>query len=451
MILTKLKAPLLNAPLTGIYPLVTFRILFGTLMAIGAVRFMVNGWIERLYSTPQFFFKYTGFDWVPVPGTGGMYLLFSLIALSAVGIALGWQYRLSAIVFFITFTWAELTDATNYLNHYYLVILLACLLMFLPAHRALSLDARRRPSLVRQTIPFWCIALLRIQIGIVYFFAGLAKLNPDWLIRAMPLAVWLPEHSGMPLLGPIFSHSFAPHLMSWAGALYDLSIPFLLMFKPTRPWAYLAVVVFHLLTALLFNIGLFPAIMITSTLIFFPNQWHKQLFQRCGYRAPETIPADRRQLSSRAVHAAVLVWIVIQIFLPFRHLAYPGDVLWTEEGYRFSWRVMLVEKSGWVRFTVTDASTGRRSEIINRNYLTAFQEKQMAIQPDFMVQFAKFLASTYKSEHGFIDPVVTADSHVALNGRTSQRLIDPSTDLSRISSDWAPRPWILDRSKNASR
>ena len=39
----------------------------------------------------------------------------------------------------------------------------------------------------------------------------------------------------------------------------------------------------------------------------------------------------------------VVLFLGIQFLLPLRHLLYPGNVNWTEEGFRFAWRVMLVE------------------------------------------------------------------------------------------------------------
>lgn len=432
----------------GIAPLVTFRILFGGLMAWGALRFMLSGWVERLYAEPRFFFKYFGFEWVPVPKVSGMYALYTVIFLSALGMALGWRYRLSSLLFFLSFTWAELTDLTNYLNHYYLVILLAFWMIFLPAHRAFSIDVRRRPGLRRTHVPAWCIYLLMFQLGVVYFYAGFAKLNPDWLLRAMPLAVWLPERAGLPVLGPIFEWSWTPHLFSWAGAAYDLSVPFFLLFRRSRAWAYLAVLVFHLFTLLLFNIGLFPFIMIISTLIFFPPEVHQRWLSGIGFQSGDkalyTFPAVGKKLLA----VALPLYLLFQLLFPLRHYLYPGKVLWTEEGYRFSWRVMLVEKNGQATFTVKDAVSGRRSEVINRHYLTVFQEKQMAIQPDFMLQYARFLAKEFREKHGFREPQVTVNSYVALNGRPGQPFIDPGVDLMQVKDGWGRKKWIIPLSEN---
>jgi hypothetical protein len=433
----------LNRPLR-IAPLVTFRLLFGGLMMFGALRFMLSGWVERLYVEPAFFFKFYGFEWVQPLGLWGSYALYSLIALSAAGIMLGWRYRISAAVFFLSFSYAELIDATNYLNHYYLVCLLALMLIVLPAHRRFSLDVRRRPSLRVDTVPAWCIYVLMLQIGIVYFYAGFAKLNADWLLRAMPLAVWLPTKADWPLLGPLFTQTWVAYAFSWSGAFYDLTIPCWLLWKRSRPLAYLGVIVFHLLTKLLFNIGLFPFIMIFNTLIFFPAEVHERWLGKIGYQAAGESARYRFSAGSMSwLRPAFVLYFAIQLLLPLRYTLYPGNVLWTEEGYRFAWRVMLVEKVGQAVFTVHDPATGRSAEVNNQDFLTPYQEKQMAIQPDFILQYAHHLAEVYEKRFGIEQPKVTVDCRVALNGRSSRTLIDPAVDLASLEDGLAHKDWVL--------
>lgn len=490
---------------TSIAPLITFRVLFGGLMMVGALRFMQQSWVERLYVAPTFFFKFYGFEWVSVLSPSGMYLLYSLIALSAACIMLGFFYRLATLLFFLSFTYSELIDSTNYLNHYYLVCLLGFLLIFIPAHRSHSLDVWRKPQWKRSLVPVWTINSIILQVSLVYCFAGIAKLNSDWLLRAMPLAIWLPTKADWPLLGQFFAQSWTAYAFSWTGALYDLTIPFFLLHPRTRPFAYIAVIVFHVLTKLLFNIGLFPFIMIFNTLIFFSGTWHRRVWggvespkskvesRKTSPRTdlpfrsqrgltwanvasqksenhtnrnpqpatqksttslfttdrpttynqitntPTTQPATRNLL----LPLALSLFFLLQLLLPFRYLGYPGHLLWTEQGYRFSWRVMLVEKVGQATFYVEDSVSGRSSEINNLDYLTTFQEKQMSIQPDMILQYAHFLAREYEEKHGLTAPKVRVDSHVALNGRRSQRFIDPNVNLAIIEDSWAPKTWII--------
>lgn len=463
--------PEINKP-KSIAPLVTFRVLFGALMLFGALRFMYSDWIERLYLTPKFFFKYYGFEWITPLSEIGIYALFIIIAVSAFCIMIGLFYRIATVIFFLTFSYSELIDATNYLNHYYLVALLAFLLIFIPAHRAFSVDVLLFPRIRAREVPAWTVNILIFQLTIVYIFAGIAKLNYDWIFRAMPLAIWLPERANTPILGYFFQMEWVAYAFCWFGAFYDLTIAYFLMYRPTRRFAYLAVVVFHVLTKLLFNIGLFPIIMMTSTLIFFSGDVHERFWKRItGYDfknkteskdIPEARPSVFRILGRIKVaitsrfsqsegrfrfpllKIGLTIYIVIQILLPFHHFLYKGNVLWTEEGYRLSWRVMVLEKSGNAIFKIKDSATNRKSEITNSDYLTLFQEKQMAIQPDFIVQYAHFLKKEYEKKHGFVKPIITAEVHVAMNGRPSKRLIDNTVNLAEVPFNLKKRGWVID-------
>jgi hypothetical protein len=431
-----------------IAPLVTFRIVFGALMLISTIRFVASDWVEVLYFEPKFFFKYYGFQWVMPLSETAMYALFFMIIASAFCIMLGLFYRFATIVFFLTFTYVELIDATNYLNHYYLVCLFAFLLIFLPAHRAYSIDVWRKPQLALSKIPAWTIHILIFQLVVVYTFAGIAKIQSDWLFRAMPMAIWLPERTDIPVLGYFFQFEETAFLFSWFGAIYDLTIAYFLLFRKTRSWAYVAVIVFHLMTFLLFNIGMFPFIMIFSTLIFFSGAWHRKrvlrpfgLEQQNALNTENASPAISNKKRT-AIGWCISFYVLIQLFLPLRHWCYDGQVLWTEEGYRLSWRVMVLEKSGQATFKVEDLETGRTTEIINGYYLTLFQEKQMCVQPDFILQFAHFLKKEFREKHGIRKIKITVDSHVVVNGRTSRRLIDPTVNLAEERWDLKKRDWI---------
>ena len=185
-------------------PLVTFRVLFGFIMLVSIIRFISRGWIEQLYIEPTFFFTYNGFEWVRPLGEVGMYSLFGVMTLSSIGIMLGWKYRLSAILFFLSFTYVELIDKTNYLNHYYFVSIVAFLMTLLPAACYFSLDTYLNPEKSNKQVPAWTIGAIKLQLGMVYFFAGLAKINTDWLLRVMPLKIWLAGKTNVPIIGWLF-------------------------------------------------------------------------------------------------------------------------------------------------------------------------------------------------------------------------------------------------------
>ncbi|MFT4785016.1 MAG: hypothetical protein ACJAZM_003079 [Cyclobacteriaceae bacterium] len=428
---------------THIAPLVVFRIWFGSMMVISTIRFYYYGWIDQLYIQPRFFFSYVYFDWVKPLGPVGMYCLFVIMLFSAVGIMLGYRYRISTIVFFLTFTYVELIDKTNYLNHYYFVSLVAFLLIFIPAHRYCSLDAKRVGK--SEQVPYFYLLVLQLQVGMVYCFAGIAKINSDWLLQAQPMKLWLGSLAYKPIIGPLFKFKFTSYLFSWAGMLYDLLIPFALLYKPTRVVAFIAVVVFHLLTWYLFPIGIFPWVMIGAATIFLPLSFHLKLTKVI---APlfepknQTITFEVSKFGLKMSPYILSVFILFQLLIPFRSLAYPGDVLWTEEGYRFSWRVMLTEKAGYASFEVVRPSSGKGETIATYDYLTPQQEKMMATQPDMILQFAHYVRDQYQIEWNEI-PEVYASSYVSMNGRRSKELVDRTVDLAVEKRGWQHKTWVL--------
>ncbi|AEV32538.1 Vitamin K-dependent gamma-carboxylase [Owenweeksia hongkongensis DSM 17368] len=427
---------------TSLAPLAVFRIIFGLLMLFATIRFWIKGWIYDLYIAPQFHFKYYGFEWVHALPGNWMYVIFAIMALAAIGIALGFYYRISATLFFLTFTYVELLDVANYLNHYYFVSLISLIMIFLPAHRLSSLDVRYGRAPLTKEGNWWYVNIIRLQLAIVYFYAGVAKLNPDWLLEALPLKMWLPAQADMPLIGFLFDYEWVAYAFSWFGAFYDLTVPFFLWNKKTRPYAFLVVVVFHLLTWILFPIGVFPWVMIFSTLIFFSDDFHKKILHLLKpvfknhqiSTSPLKLPA--------LLQGGFIVFICFQLIWPWRFLAYPGHLFWTEQGYRLSWRVMLMEKAGYAIYHITDPTTGNTGEVHPGDYLTPNQEKQLATQPDLILQFAHFLEKEYQ-EKGIEDPIITAEVYVTLNGQGSRLFIDPNTDLTKVNDSFAAKEWIL--------
>jgi hypothetical protein len=446
----------------GIAPLATFRILFGLLMFAAMVRFGLRDWVDTLFVEPVFHFKYWGFAWVPAPKAGAWILYFGAL-LGALGIMLGAFYRLSAFTFWFCFTWLELVDVSNYLNHYYFISLVAGLMIFVPAHRSLSVDLCLRPKIRVVSVPKFWRALLLLQIAVLYFYAGVAKIHPDWLLEAMPLKIWLESKSHLPLVGSLVTQDWVAYVFSWFGMLFDLTIAFFLLAPKTRPWAYGVVWIFHTATAIFFpGIGMFPWVMVSLTPIFFAPQVHHKVqswlmgwtgqvspgFAESPAHTPSDSPAPQGPLSGRA-QLATLVFVVYAIYhllMPLRYALYPGDLFWTEQGYRFSWRVMLMEKAGYTTFYVTDPTSGRTAEVNNYQYLNPYQEKMMSTQPDLILAFAHHLDQVYK-EQGISDPIVKVRSFVSLNGSPQALFVDSTVDLSREPRDLRTKTWILARPK----
>ena len=433
---------------TSTATLAFFRLAFGLMMLMSLIRFVAYGWIDKFYIQPDFHFSYYGFEWVKPLGVY-TYLLYIVAGIAAFFVAIGFKYRISIITFFLAFTYIELMDKTYYLNHYYFISLVSFVLIFLPANAYFSVDSYRNRDLAFAKIPRWNIDILKVMLAVVYFYAGLAKINSDWLLEAMPLRIWLPTNADLPLIGSFLKETWVAYAFSWFGMIYDLGIVFLLLYKPTRLFGFFIVVVFHVMTRILFPIGVFPYVMIISTLIFFDARFHqKVLFFFSKFKIHRNIWENNKTkiVTFTKVYQTKLVFLssflLFQLAFPFRYLLYPNELFWTEEVFRFSWRVMLMENAGYTEFKVTDALTNKTIHVNNNEFLTRFQEKQMSFQPDFIIQYAHHLHDFYQKQ-GINNPIVTVESYVALNGRLSQRYIDPTINLAQEHDTFQHKTWIL--------
>lgn len=420
-----------------------FRIGFGLLVAFSSVRFLAKGWVETLYLEPEHHLTYPYFGWVePLPAPW-MYLWVAAVACSGVAIAVGYRLRPALGMFLVGFAYLELIDAALYLNHYWFLTVVAALLLILPVGNHWSLDAytgRVRPS---NTVPAFVVWALRAQLAAVYLFAGLAKLNADWLFRAQPLRTWLADRTDVALVGPLLDEPVVAYLASWSGAAFDCTIVAWLLWRRTRPLAYLTLVGFHLVTGALFQIGVFPLVMIVATMIFFEPDWPSRL-RRTGRSAPQEVEEPGQTATiRRSSMAALAVLAMLQVMMPLRHYAYPGDVRWTEEGYLGAWRVMLTEKAGHVEFEVSDPTTGEVWQASPTLVLTDWQAAVAATKPDLIHRTAQLLADYY-AEQGRGPVEIRARALVTMNGRPAQLMIDPSVDLAAEPRSLAPAGWIVD-------
>jgi hypothetical protein len=433
-----------------IAPLVTFRILFGLLLFFSTARFMYKGWVYELYVKPTYYFTYYGFDWIKPLGETGMNTVFILMLFASLLITFGGLYRLASVSYFVLFTYVELIDKTNYLNHYYFISLVSLLLIFLPANKYFSLDVYFRLVKEKLSVPSWTINSIKLQLGMVYFFAGIAKINYHWLFEAQPLINWLKHQTDLPLVGSLMQYDITAYLFSWGGMLFDLCIPFILINKSLRVYGYIVVVFFHVITASMFPIGVFPFVMIVSTTIFFSPNFHKRILAFINPEKTNPIILKNSIQIQKRIKVIFILFITLQVIIPFRYLLYNGKLFWTEQGYRFSWRVMLIEKVGYAEFEVKDPETNRTLIVNNADYLTPQQEKMMATQPDMILQYAHYLRDeytnySYETNRGTEKikiPEVYGAIKVSLFNKGSRTFIDQSVNLAKEKRGFAPKKWI---------
>jgi len=409
---------------------VAFRVAFGLLIAIGQIRFLARGWVAEFYLDPEQHLTYPGFDWVrPLPPLA-MYALVVGLAVAGVMIAFGVRTRPVAGLFAVGFAYCELIDAALYLNHYWFVTLAAVALAVAPEPTGRS-------------VPLVTVWVLRFQVGIVYLFAGLAKLNHDWIVRAEPLRTWLAARTDRPLVGGLLDEAFVAFAFSWVGAAFDLTIVAWLLWSRSRPFAYVVLVVFHLATALLFQIGMFPWIMIALTPIFFAPTWPRRW--KRGFTTPlRNEGSTARSIRvGRTVVVAMAALVAVNLALPLRHLAADGNVRWNDDGYLLSWRVMLTERSSHVTYHVVDPTTGTVTVVRPEAVLTEWQSSAAMVRADLILSTAHLVAAAESDRLGR-DVEVYADALVAWNGRLRTVWIDPTVDLAAIHRSSAASDYVLD-------
>lgn len=424
-------------------PLIIFRIIFGLLIFLESIGAIFTGWVKETFIDPVYPLPFIGFGWLqPLPGYGmyGYYMVMSGFGLM---VMLGLFYRFSITAFTLMWTATYLMQKFNYNNHYYLLILLCVLMMLVPAHQYASLDVKRKPAIRSLTCSRWCFWLFILQLWIVFTYAAIAKIQPDWL-SAKPIALWFQYKTDYPILGPLLATDWIKWVVAYGGIFFDLLIVPLLLWKKTRMLAFVASLVFHGFNSAVFQIGIFPYLMIGADVFFFePEKVRRFFFKKKTPVAALPSPLPSYSLPNPVITTFLVLFFVLQVVLPLRHLLFPGDVNWTEEGHRMSWRMMLRSKGGNLSFNLRNPQTNEQWKVYLSDYLTDVQAADVATHPDMIWQVVQLLKKKYAAE-GIQNLEIYAISEASLNGRPYQPFIDPTIDLAKV--DWEPfkhAHWIL--------
>lgn len=423
-------------------PLVLFRIFFGILLFLESAGAIATGWVKRVFIEPSFTFPIMGFEWLqPLPGNG-MYGYFAVMAGAALLVAAGMYFRIALSVFTLLWTASYLMQTTAYNNHYYLIILLCILLLATPAHADLSWDAKRHPSIRSRTCPGWCSLAFIVQAAVVYFFATIAKLYPDWL-AAKPLAIWLSQRTHYPIIGGLYAQPWLKWVLAYGGILFDGLIVPLLLWRRTRLVALALALCFHLFNSITFQIGIFPYLALSLCIFFFPPEQIRRTFSWLTRKGVARAGDSTTTVHRGPMLAFLTAFLLVQVALPLRHFLYPGNVHWTEEGHRMAWHMMLRTKSGRIHYIVKDPDSGESWRIDPNDYLGSKQSVRIATRPDMIWQFAQRLAREYR-EKGHPNAEVYAFTQVSLNGRPYQPLVDGTVDLAKADWPWfQPLDWLV--------
>ncbi len=419
--------------------LVLFRAIFGLLITIEAFGAIATGWLRRTLVEPPFTFNFIGFDFLQHLQGPGMYYYFVIMGIFGIFVMLGYKYRFSMFAYAIMWTCVYLMQKSSYNNHYYLMMLLCWIMAFLPANRWFSLDAKINPELKNPAMPRWVLIILILQVWIVYTYASVAKLYPDWLDASMP-ALLMSGKSDYWLIGDFLQQNWVHWAIAYTGIFFDLLIVPLMLWKRTRLLGFIISVFFHLFNSIVFQIGIFPYMSIAFALFFFSPEILQKRFlpKKKLYTGNEIIVPNYKNV----IITVLGIYFAFQIVLPLRHWFFKDDVLWTEEGHRLSWRMMLRSKSGSLTVWVKNKATGEKQPYNYRELLGTKQQGSVATKPDIMWQLAQKIKAL-EAKKGR-DVAVYMEATVRVNDGLYHPFTDPTVDLA--SEDWdhfKHHNWIL--------
>ncbi len=419
-------------------PLIVFRIFFGFLIAAEAWGAIATGWVKRTLIEPEFTFNFIGFDFLqPLPGDW-MYMYFGVMGLAGVFVMIGYKYRLNIILYTLLWSAVYLMQKTSYNNHYYLLILLLVFMAVVPAHRYKSVDVKLNPKLQSNDMPNWVIIFIIGQLWIVYTYASLAKLYPDWLDATVP-KILMSSKAHFYIIGDFLQQAWVHYSIAYFGILFDLLIVPLLLWKKTRNIAFFGSIFFHLFNSFVFHIGIFPFMSLAFTVFFYPAKTIRNLFLKSKPFY------DENELRIPSYHSLrsgfIILWLFVQIVLPLRHWFIKGDVLWTEEGHRMSWRMMLRTKQSNTSIKIVNKSTQDIFYVNKNDYLTRKQQKMLA-KPDGIWQFCQRLKEEYAEKGQEVEIYVNA--LVSVNGGELKPLIDKDYNMAEAEWDYFfHNDWVL--------
>ncbi|NXB73302.1 VKGC carboxylase, partial [Donacobius atricapilla] len=414
-----------------------------------------------------------------------MYLLYTIMFLGALGIMLGCCYRLSCVAFLCPYWYLLLLDKTSWNNHSYLYGLLGFQLALLGADRYGSVDGLFRPQKRNAHVPLWNYALLRAQVGvpapglpgppglsdplspqvfIVYFIAGLKKLDADW-VGGFSMGT-LARHWLFAPFRLVLSEELTSRLVVHGGGLVlDLSAGFLLFFDATRPLALVFVTYFHCMNSQLFSIGMFSYTMLATNGLFCRPEWPRGLLARCPPWLQGWLPSTKPPQPSPDCHyggrgeqggirprqhlaaAFTILYVLEQLFLPYSHFITQGYNNWTNGLYGYSWDMMVHSRfHQHVKITYRDGLTGEVGYLkpgVSDPWGHLRLGRRWRDHADMLKQYSACL-SQLLPRYNVTQPQIYFDIWVSINERFQQRLVDPRVDLVRAPwSPWTPTPWLL--------
>lgn len=410
--------------------------IFGFLILAESWGAIMTGWVRKVFVEPSFNFSFIGFEWLSILHGEEMYYYFFVMGIMGILVMLGLFYRVGIITFLVMWSAVYLAQKSHYNNHYYLLMLLSMLMAIVPANAYKSIDAKRNPNIKSTTCPQWCLWIFALQMSLVYFYGGVAKMYPDW-VEAKPIGMWFRSKSNYFLIGPLLAKEWFQLFISYAGIAFDTLIAPALIWKRTRKIAFVATILFHVFNSAIFQVGIFPYMGIAFGLFFFAPEVVSRIF----FKKKMIDNSIQNHTTNKWMVAVLAIWFAIQIALPLRHWFYPSNVYWTEEGHRLAWRMMLRVKYGYVSFKVVNPDTGEEWEVKPKDFVSSDQVSSIATKPDMCWQFVQWLKAYY-AEQGLNNIEIYANGKANLNGNGYAPLYNSEVNLAILQwkqfehSDW---------------
>ena len=473
-------------------PMCAFRVIFGSLMVAHVWRLHHLGMYERSVLRPQMHFPYVvnGVTLQPLPwlvpprSTHEAHVHLLLMAVSAMCITLGIATRVGAVTFALTYSGFVLCERTMFNNHYYLYALLSVLIALVGADQTFSLSMARAVGRGgASTCPAWHRDILRAQVCIVYMYAGIAKLNEDWIVHAQPMATKLVDEAAMhlswtqPLLQPLLRLPETARVVSWAGLIFDLAIAPLLCWRPTRPAGLLLATSFHLTNHVIWSLGEFPWVMLATNVLFLdglPGS-AQSAWSTPAVNSPRSEKLDRQARAlpssqdgsawSRVSAVIGVVHMLVQVLLPLRPLVIFNfdalDAVHTKSHTLLSWRMMAVTTRNFINVSLHDERLGATvfmTRTYNRLYLShangsldliptapRLEPRQAGYMPYTPAMLLHFARDAARRSGCRADTGCRVVGHLwsSINGRPLQRFVDPGADLATVEILELSRPtWV---------
>lgn len=422
--------------------LILFRIFFGFLFACEAFGAIITGWVRTNLVEVNFTFNFIHMDFLQVLVGPNMYAYFILMGLCSIGVMLGWRYRLSICLLTVLWAGAYFMQKTSYNNHYYLLLILCLYMCFVPANNEISMDVRAKRVKEVYYMPAYLSYLFIFQLFIVYFYGTIAKFYPDWLDGTFTQLMYVNAPIG-DYFQQLFSVKWFAVFIAYMGILFDGIIIILFLFKSTRTIALIASLIFHLFNSITLQIGVFPYLALSFVVFFYQGELLRKIFFRKTYLSLNVAENLASKGFGRVNTWIIGLLVVLQLFLPIRMCFINSDVLWSDEGHRLSWRMMLRARSGVTEFRVVDVGQSD-GFIYNLQDVLTVKQMQRLISADMIWQMAQYIKNEYMKQGRNVQ--VYADSFVSINGRSMKRYIDPKVDLAAVPWNYfSACPWILDK------